>query len=105
MTQMNGTSRAIRPGDMIMRDAEGIWLLDHLRAGRSLADLSRDVRVLYVAYAAPAGSDRTWSSANSGGSKRISDPVLPAVAWSSIACSPPEDRAIRYLLSECRQAD
>jgi DNA/RNA-binding domain of Phe-tRNA-synthetase-like protein len=54
MTQMNGTSRAIRPGDMIMRDAEGICCsIIYGQDARSPISPATS-RVLYVAYA-PAG--------------------------------------------------
>jgi DNA/RNA-binding domain of Phe-tRNA-synthetase-like protein len=54
MTQMNGTSRAIRPGDMIMRDADGICCsIIYGQDARSPISPAT-VRVLYVAYA-PAG--------------------------------------------------
>ena len=54
MTQMNGASRAIRPGDMIMRDAEGICCsIIYGQDARSPISPGT-ARVLYVAYA-PAG--------------------------------------------------
>jgi len=54
MTQMNGVSKAIRAGDMIMRDAEGICC-SILYGQDNRSPLSPESsRVLYVAYA-PAG--------------------------------------------------
>ena len=54
MTQMNGASRAIRPGDMIMRDAEGICCsIIYGQDARSPISPAT-AHVLYVAYA-PAG--------------------------------------------------
>jgi DNA/RNA-binding domain of Phe-tRNA-synthetase-like protein len=54
MTQMNGTSRAIRPGDMIMRDADGICCSIIYGQDARSPIFPATVRVLYVAYA-PAG--------------------------------------------------
>jgi DNA/RNA-binding domain of Phe-tRNA-synthetase-like protein len=54
MTQMNGTSRAIRAGDMIMRDADGICCsIIYGQDARSPINAETS-HVLYVAYA-PAG--------------------------------------------------
>jgi DNA/RNA-binding domain of Phe-tRNA-synthetase-like protein len=54
MTQMNGTHKAIRTGDMIMRDAKGISCsVLYGQDDRSLISPETS-RVLYVAYA-PAG--------------------------------------------------
>ena len=54
MTQMNGTSRVIRAGDMIMRDADGISCsIIYGQDNRSLITAETS-HVLYVAYA-PAG--------------------------------------------------
>jgi DNA/RNA-binding domain of Phe-tRNA-synthetase-like protein len=54
MTQMNGATRAIRAGDMIMRDAEGICCsIIYGQDARSPISPATS-RVLYVAYA-PAG--------------------------------------------------
>jgi DNA/RNA-binding domain of Phe-tRNA-synthetase-like protein len=54
MTQMNGTARAIRSGDMIMRDAEGICCsVIYGQDARSPVS-PQTSHVLYVAYA-PAG--------------------------------------------------
>jgi DNA/RNA-binding domain of Phe-tRNA-synthetase-like protein len=54
MTQMNGTSKTIRAGDMIMRDAEGICCsIIYGQDAQSPISLET-TRVLYVAYA-PAG--------------------------------------------------
>jgi DNA/RNA-binding domain of Phe-tRNA-synthetase-like protein len=54
MTQMNGTPRAIRSGDMIMRDAEGICCsVIYGQDARSPVS-PQTSHVLYVAYA-PAG--------------------------------------------------
>ena len=54
MTQMNGMSKAIRAGDMIMRDADGICC-SIIYGQDARSPISRDTsRVLYVAYA-PAG--------------------------------------------------
>jgi len=54
MTQMNGTPRAIRSGDMIMRDADGISCsVIYGQDARSPVS-PQTSRVLYVAYA-PAG--------------------------------------------------
>src|SRR6185295_8391760 len=53
MTQMKGPSREIRPGDMIMRDAEGISCsIIYGQDARSPIS-SKTSRVLYVAYAPP----------------------------------------------------
>ena len=54
MTQMTGSSRAIRAGDMIMRDRDGICCsIIYGQDDRSLIS-SVTTRILYVAYA-PAG--------------------------------------------------
>jgi DNA/RNA-binding domain of Phe-tRNA-synthetase-like protein len=54
MAQMNGSIRAMRPGDMIMRDAGGISC-SILYGQDNRSPISRDTtHVLYVAYA-PAG--------------------------------------------------
>ncbi len=54
LTQMNGTSKAIRAGDMIMRDAGGICC-SILYGQDNRSPISAETsRVLYVAYA-PAG--------------------------------------------------
>ncbi len=54
ITQMNGVSRAIRAGDMIMRDATGVSCsIIYGQDNRSLIS-PQTSRVLYVAYA-PAG--------------------------------------------------
>ena len=54
MTQMNGLSKAIRSGDMIMRDADGICCsIIYGQDARSPVSAETS-RVLYVAYA-PAG--------------------------------------------------
>jgi DNA/RNA-binding domain of Phe-tRNA-synthetase-like protein len=54
MTQMNGAPKAIRSGDMIMRDADGICC-SIIYGQDARSPISRDTsRVLYVAYA-PAG--------------------------------------------------
>ena len=54
MTQMNGSSKAIRAGDMIMRDAEGICCsILYGQDDRSPISPATS-RILYVAYA-PAG--------------------------------------------------
>jgi DNA/RNA-binding domain of Phe-tRNA-synthetase-like protein len=54
MVQMNGTSKAILPGDMIMRDAEGISCsIIYGQDARSPISPETSA-VLYVAYA-PAG--------------------------------------------------
>lgn len=57
ITQMNGTTKPIRPGDMVMRDAEGICCtILYGQDGRS--PISSDTsHVLYVAYV-PAGIPR-----------------------------------------------
>jgi DNA/RNA-binding domain of Phe-tRNA-synthetase-like protein len=56
MTQMKGPSREIRPGDMIMRDAEGISCsIIYGQDARSPIS-PKTSRVLYVAYA-PSGID------------------------------------------------
>ena len=53
MTQMKGPSREIRPGDMIMRDAEGISCsIIYGQDARSPIS-PQTSRVLYVAYAPP----------------------------------------------------
>jgi DNA/RNA-binding domain of Phe-tRNA-synthetase-like protein len=54
MTQMNGTSRAIRPGDMVMRDAAGISCTILYGQDARSPILPTTTQVLYVAYA-PAG--------------------------------------------------
>ncbi|MBI2752435.1 MAG: hypothetical protein HYX46_02815 [Betaproteobacteria bacterium] len=54
MTQMNGSSKAIRAGDMIMRDAEGICCSILYGQDDRSPISSQTSRVLYVAYA-PAG--------------------------------------------------
>jgi DNA/RNA-binding domain of Phe-tRNA-synthetase-like protein len=54
MTQMNGMSKAIRSGDMIMRDADGICC-SIIYGQDARSPISQETsRVLYVAYA-PAG--------------------------------------------------
>ena len=54
MTQMNGTSRPIRAGDMVMRDAGGIcFSIIYGQDNRSPIS-AQTSHVLYVAYA-PAG--------------------------------------------------
>ena len=54
MTQMNSTPKAIRSGDMIMRDADGICC-SIIYGQDARSPISRETsRVLYVAYA-PAG--------------------------------------------------
>ena len=54
LTQMNGTARAIRAGDMIMRDADGISC-SIIYGQDARSPISPETsRVLYVAYA-PAG--------------------------------------------------
>ena len=54
MTQMNGASKAIRAGDMVMRDAGGICC-SIIYGQDNRSPISRETsRVLYVAYA-PAG--------------------------------------------------
>ena len=53
MTQMNGVSKAIRSGDMIMRDADGICC-SILYGQDARSPISPETsRVLYVAYAPP----------------------------------------------------
>jgi len=53
MTQMNGASRAIRSGDMIMRDADGICC-SIIYGQDARSPISPETsRVLYVAYAPP----------------------------------------------------
>ena len=54
MTQMNGSSKAIRAGDMIMRDAEGICCSILYGQDDRSPISSATTRVFYVAYA-PAG--------------------------------------------------
>jgi DNA/RNA-binding domain of Phe-tRNA-synthetase-like protein len=54
MTQMNGTTRPIRPGDMIMRDADGISCSIIYGQDDRSPIRSETSHVLYVAYA-PAG--------------------------------------------------
>lgn len=54
MTQMNGSAKAIRAGDMIMRDAEGICCSILYGQDDRSPISSGTSRVLYVAYA-PAG--------------------------------------------------
>jgi DNA/RNA-binding domain of Phe-tRNA-synthetase-like protein len=54
ITQMNGTSKAIRAGDMIMRDAHGICCSIIYGQDNRSPISSETSRVLYVAYA-PAG--------------------------------------------------
>ena len=54
ITQMNGTSKAIRAGDMIMRDANGICCSIIYGQDNRSPISSETSRVLYVAYA-PAG--------------------------------------------------
>ena len=53
MTQMKGPSREIRPGDMIMRDAEGISCSIIYGQDARSPITSKTSRVLYVAYAPP----------------------------------------------------
>jgi DNA/RNA-binding domain of Phe-tRNA-synthetase-like protein len=54
LTQMDGTPKAIPPGDMIMRDAKGMCC-SILYGQDNRSPISRETsRVLYVAYA-PAG--------------------------------------------------
>jgi len=54
MTQMNGSSKAIRAGDMIMRDADGICCSIIYGQDERSPISPETSRVLYVAYA-PAG--------------------------------------------------
>jgi DNA/RNA-binding domain of Phe-tRNA-synthetase-like protein len=54
MTQMNGASRVIRAGDMVMRDADGICCSIIYGQDRRSPISAETSRVLYVAYA-PAG--------------------------------------------------
>jgi DNA/RNA-binding domain of Phe-tRNA-synthetase-like protein len=54
ITQMNGTSKAIRPGDMIMRDAGGICCSIIYGQDNRSPILSKTSHALYVSYA-PAG--------------------------------------------------
>lgn len=54
MTQMNGTSRVIRAGDMIMRDADGLSCSIIYGQDNRSPITSQTSHVLYVAYA-PAG--------------------------------------------------
>jgi len=54
MTPMNGTSRTIRAGDMIMRDADGICCSIIYGQDNRSPISAQTSRVLYVAYA-PAG--------------------------------------------------
>lgn len=54
MTQMNGTSRVIRAGDMIMRDADGISCSIIYGQDNRSPITTQTSHVLYVAYA-PAG--------------------------------------------------
>ena len=54
MTQMNGSAKAIRAGDMIMRDAEGICCSILYGQDDRSPISSATTRVFYVAYA-PAG--------------------------------------------------
>ena len=54
MTQMNGTSKAIRAGDMIMRDANGISCSIIYGQDNRSPITAQTSHVLYVAYA-PAG--------------------------------------------------
>jgi DNA/RNA-binding domain of Phe-tRNA-synthetase-like protein len=54
LTQMNGTSKAIRAGDMIMRDADGVCCSIIYGQDNRSPISSETSRVLYVAYA-PAG--------------------------------------------------
>jgi DNA/RNA-binding domain of Phe-tRNA-synthetase-like protein len=54
ITQMNGVSRALRSGDMIMRDATGVSCsIIYGQDNRSLIS-SQTSRVLYAAYAPPS---------------------------------------------------
>ena len=54
MTQMNGASKSIRPGDMIMRDAEGVCCSILYGQDNRSPILAGTTHALYVAYA-PAG--------------------------------------------------
>jgi DNA/RNA-binding domain of Phe-tRNA-synthetase-like protein len=54
ITQMNGISKAIRAGDMIMRDADGVCCSIIYGQDNRSPITSETSRVLYVAYA-PAG--------------------------------------------------
>src|SRR4030095_4912840 len=54
MTQMNGTSKAIRAGDMIMRDIDGICCTILYGQDNRSPISSETSHVLYVSYA-PAG--------------------------------------------------
>lgn len=53
MTQMNGTLRAIRAGDMIMRDAHGVSCSIIYGQDNLSPITSETTQVLYVAYAPP----------------------------------------------------
>ena len=54
MTQMNGTDKALLPGDMVMRDAQGICCSILYGQDNRSAVTPATVGVLYVTYA-PAG--------------------------------------------------
>ncbi len=56
MTQMNGVSKAIRVGDMVMRDAEGICCSIIYGQDNRSPISSETSAVLYVAYAPPGVS-------------------------------------------------
>lgn len=79
MTQMNGASRAIRSGDMIMRDAEGICCsIIYGQDARSPISPAT-TRVLYVAYA-PAGIGPDVVERQLGGIEENLRLFSPAVA-------------------------
>lgn len=79
MTQMNGAARAIRSGDMIMRDAEGICCsIIYGQDARSPISPAT-TRVLYVAYA-PAGIGADVVERQLGGIEENLRLFSPAVA-------------------------
>ena len=56
---MNGTSKPVRPGDMVMRDAEGICCSIIYGQDNRSPITSDTTHVLYVAYAPPGVSVET----------------------------------------------
>ena len=53
MTQMNGTDKALLPGDMVMRDAQGICCTILYGQDNRSPVTPATVGVLYVTYAPP----------------------------------------------------
>ena len=71
ITQMNGNSKALRAGDMMMRDADGVCCSIIYGQDNRSPIIRTTTGVLYVAYA-PAGVPTELVSANCRALRRIS---------------------------------